>query len=142
MKEDLLISSGLIVPAAELTVELSRSGGPGGQHVNKTETRVRLRFHLDESAVLSADQKRRLRARYPAHMTSDGTLFVVCDKYRSQHRNLDEARERLAQMILNGLKVAKRRKKTKPTRASRERRLNAKKQRSQVKSDRKKIRHD
>ena len=76
MRDDLTINSRITIPAAELTVELSRSGGPGGQHVNKTETRVRLRFDVRNSSVLSDAQKDRICRSYPSQVTSDGGIVA------------------------------------------------------------------
>ena len=138
--DDLRINERLVVPSSDLVVELSRSGGAGGQHVNKTESRVRLRFDLDGCSALWPGVKERIRKTYPSQITADGELLVVCSTHRSQHRNLEEARERLTEIIKQALHVQKKRKATKPTRASKERRLEGKRQRASVKKGRKKYR--
>ncbi len=137
--EDLPITRNLVIPSTDLEIELSRSGGAGGQHVNKTESRVRLRFKLDACTVLFHGVKERIRQAHPSQVTTEGELLVVCSSHRSQHRNLDEARERLAAIIKNALRAPKKRKVTKPTRASKERRLDSKRQRSGVKKGRQKV---
>lgn len=140
MREPLPITENLTIPATDLVIEVSRSGGPGGQHVNKTETRVRLRFELDRCGVLAADVKQRLRSAHPSQVTGEGVLLVVSSSTRSQHRNIEAARERLAEMIRAALKRPKKRRPTRPTRASKERRLEGKKQRASIKQGRKKVR--
>jgi ribosome-associated protein len=137
--EDLQITKKLVVSGKDLLVELSRAGGAGGQHVNKTESRVRLRFNLADCSTLLEEVKNRIRQAHPSQVTSEGELLVVCASHRSQHRNLEEARERLAGIIRNALPRPKKRRATKPTRASKERRLESKRQRSDVKKGRKKI---
>jgi ribosome-associated protein len=129
----LAVRAGLVIPAAELEVRASRSGGPGGQNVNKVATRVELRFHLDASTVLDAAAKRRLHRRFPGRISKQGILRVVCQKHRSRHRNEEEARERLAALLREGLRPVRRRRKTVPTRASRERRLEEKRRVSERK---------
>jgi ribosome-associated protein len=137
--EDLSITPNLTISGSDLEVELSRSGGAGGQHVNKTETRVRLRFKLDACAVLFDEVKERIRKAHPSQVTTEGELLIVCASHRSQHRNLEEARERLAAIIKNALRRPKKRKSTRPSRASKERRLESKRQRSSVKKKRQKV---
>ncbi len=140
MLDPLHITESIIIPGSDLSVELSRSGGPGGQHVNKTETRVRLRFNLKDCEVLFEDVKERIRQAHPSQITAEGELLVVCASHRSQLRNHELARERLAEIIRAALKRPKKRRKTKPTRASKERRLESKRQRANVKKGRQKVR--
>lgn len=140
--EDLVVTSRLTIPAAHLTLEMSRAGGPGGQHVNKTETRVRLRFALGRCDLIHPAARERLRRAHPGKLTDGGELLLVCATHRSRQRNIEEARERLAEIVRQSLVVPKSRRPTKPTKGSKERRLKSKKQRAQIKSGRKKVNRD
>jgi ribosome-associated protein len=134
--EPLVIAAGLALPAAELHADFARSGGPGGQNVNKLETKVLLRFDLDRSPSLDTVQKERLRRRLGSHLTQSGEVLVQASRYRSRERNLEDARERLAELLRRALAEPKRRRKTRPTRASGERRIAAKRHRSETKRGR------
>lgn len=116
---DHLIVRDMVIPAEEIEETFHTSGGPGGQHANRSETAVRLRFRVRESS-LPADVKDRLAARLGE------IVEVTASDERSQLRNREIARERLAAKLETGLKRARRRRKTKPTRASQERRLKQK----------------
>ena len=123
------------LPERELTWRFSRSSGPGGQHVNTSDTRVELRWNPADSAALSAAQKERV-ARHLRNRIVDGTVTVVSSEYRSQHRNREAARVRLEELVARALVPPKPRRSTKPSRGSVERRLTSKKRRSQTKRDR------
>jgi ribosome-associated protein len=123
------------LPDRELTWRFSRSSGPGGQHVNTTDTRVELSWMPATSDVLTDSQKD-LVAHFLHHRLVDGTITVVSSQYRSQHRNREAAKVRLEQLIAAALAPRKQRRATKPSRASVERRLASKKRRSQTKRDR------
>ncbi|MFL6089573.1 MAG: alternative ribosome rescue aminoacyl-tRNA hydrolase ArfB [Aeromicrobium sp.] len=123
------------LPERELTWRFSRSSGPGGQHVNTTDTRVELVWSLVDSGALSAAQKA-LVTRHLRHRLVDGTVTVVSSQYRSQLRNREAARVRLEQLVASALVPPKPRRATKPSRGSVERRLSAKKRRSDVKRNR------
>ncbi|MCA9539516.1 MAG: aminoacyl-tRNA hydrolase [Myxococcales bacterium] len=142
MDADLPIEGGPIIPAAELEVSTSRASGPGGQHVNKTETRVSLTWSIILSGVLTDQERARLLTRLQSRLTNDGVLTVHVDESRSQLRNRELARERLAALVAEALKVQKRRRATRPSRGAVERRLKAKTARAAVKSARQKPRHD
>ena len=139
MTEPLVITRSLTIPAVEIEFEFSRSGWPGGQHVNTTDTRVRLRFALEESSVLTDAVKRRLKNAHPSWVTAEGELIITADGHRSRHRNIEDTRARLAEAVRAALIPPKKRKKTRPSRRAKQRRLDAKKRRSQVKEGRKKI---
>ena len=133
---DLEIHRNLTIPAQELVETASRSSGPGGQHVNKTNTRVSLRWNVAASAVLSESQRRRLLARLGSALTRDGELVVHAGRSRSRAQNRQAARERLAQRVSDALRVARPRVATRASRASRERRLVAKRRRADTKQRR------
>lgn len=127
-------AGGVTVPEHELHWRFSRSSGPGGQSVNTTDSRVELLFDLAGSP--SVPEHLRVRAlRRLAHRLVDGRLSVTASEYRSQHRNRDAARARLAELLERGFAPpAPRRRPTKPTRGSKERRLAGKKRRADVKA--------
>jgi len=125
----------LHLPDRELTWRFSRSSGPGGQHVNTTDTRVELSWTPATSDTLTGPQKDRV-AHHLRHRLVDGTITVVSSQYRSQHRNREAAKVRLEQLVAGALVPRKQRRATKPSRASVERRLTSKKRRSQTKRDR------
>ena len=133
---DLRIGPGLEIPAEDLRFETTRSGGPGGQNVNKLETRVTLRFDVRGSRVLTDEQRARLEERLGGRVNQAGELVVHASRYRSQARNVEDARERTAALIRAALAPRRRRRRTRPTRASKERRLSAKKRRGDTKRDR------
>ena len=114
-----------------------RSSGPGGPHVNKTSTKVMLHWSLKDSNVFSEDQKERLYKRLQNKLTTDDQLVLSYDQSRSQHKNKDEVFKNLVRLLENGLLKPKRRKKTKPTLASKKRRLDSKKRNAEKKANRK-----
>ncbi len=124
------------IPETDLREEFfCAASGPGGQHVNKTATAVRLIFDAAHSALLTESAKIRLRI-LAGTRTDDGSVVIFCKETRSLALNREIARERLAELIAAALKEPRKRKKTKPSRASRERRLQAKAQRGKVKAGR------
>ncbi|NQZ95932.1 MAG: aminoacyl-tRNA hydrolase [Myxococcales bacterium] len=135
-REDLRVRRGVVIPEAELRETASRASGPGGQHVNKTSTRVTLRWNAVRSNALSDTQRARVLERLATRITRGGDLVIHAERYRSQSRNRALARTLLADLVSDALRVARRRVATKPSRASRERSLEAKKRRSKVKKTR------
>lgn len=128
--DDLPVNGRVTVPGWELVETFSPSGGPGGQHANKASTRVELRFDVEHSSVLSAAEKRRVAGRLgPA-------VRVVADDERSQARNRDLARQRLAESLREALVPPRPRVKTRPSRGSKQRRLTEKRQQSERKAAR------
>ena len=137
MPKPLRIDHRVTIPADELGEAFTRASGPGGQHVNKVETAVQLRFDASGSTVLPARAKARLLRLAGARATADGTVMVEASRTRSQARNREEARERLRELVLEALAPPPPpRRATRPTRGSVERRLAAKARRGRVKSAR------
>lgn len=126
----------LELPAAEFTLRFSRSSGPGGQNVNKVETRVELRFDVTGSATLSDAQKERIALQLASRLTRSGELIVAAEDHRERARNLEQARLRMADLLARALEVPRKRKATKPTRGSQKRRLEAKRQHGERKRER------
>jgi ribosome-associated protein len=122
-----VVRPGLVIPAAELDERFSTSGGPGGQHANRTQSRVELRFDIAGSAVLSEHQRSVLREHF------GDEVRVVVDEERSQLRNRQLARERLAGRLRIALTPRRNRRATRPTRASAARRLETKRKRGDIK---------
>ena len=129
----LAVRPGLVLPESELEVRASRSGGPGGQNVNKVSTRVELRFDVRSSGVLTEEEKHRVRVRLAGRVSREGVLRVVSQRERSQARNLSVARRRLAELLGAALEIPKKRRPTRPHRTAQERRLQEKRRRSDAK---------
>jgi ribosome-associated protein len=122
---------------SELSFKAIRSSGPGGQHVNKTASKVEVSFNLETSEALSEIEKERLRTKLSTKISSEGIIMLQCGETRSQHRNKAIVIERLVELLQKNLKVAKPRKKTKPSKGAIERRLKSKKENAFKKSNRK-----
>jgi ribosome-associated protein len=126
-RESIQVTRSVSLPRSEIDFRFSRSSGPGGQHAQKSDTRVEASFDVAASSALSDAQKRRVLAK------AGPVLRAVAQDERSQWRNRELATERLVESLREALKVQRRRRPTKPTKASRERRLQAKRRRSDVK---------
>ena len=129
MDKDLLIT--------ELNFKAVRSSGPGGQHVNKTSSKVEAHFNVKNSSALSTSEIGRLSEKLKNRIASDGMLVLSCSESRSQHRNKAIVIERILDLITQSLKVKKKRKKTKPSKAAVEKRLRSKKNKALKKTNRK-----
>ncbi len=138
-RRDLRVRGDLVIPADELRESATRSSGPGGQHVNKTSTRVSLRWNVTGSSCLSASQRRRLREKLGARLTRTGDLVVNSDRTRSRARNREHARDRIVEIVSSALARPRPRKPTRPTGASRVRRRAEKTRRSKVKRTRRRV---
>jgi ribosome-associated protein len=125
--ESIQVTRTVAIPVSDIELRFSRSSGPGGQHAQKTETRVEALFDVDASAALSEIQKARVKRRAGA------VIRAVAQDERSQARNRELAVERLVAALRDALRVERRRRPTKPTAASRERRLEEKRRRSETK---------
>ncbi len=130
------------VPDDEFVWRFARSGGPGGQNVNKVASKATLMWALAASPHVPDDVKRRLAALYPSYFTKEGELQVTSQRHREQERNRQDCLEKLRSMLIQALHVPRVRKKTKPTRGSKARRLHAKKHRAAIKSERRVTRED
>ncbi|HCA78671.1 MAG TPA: aminoacyl-tRNA hydrolase [Bacteroidetes bacterium] len=133
MSRILQITSSVMIPFSELHFRTSRSSGPGGQNVNKLETKVELLFHVDRSAAISDDQKNSVRHSLGGRIDADGILHVSSQRSRSQWENKELAIEKFAALLRSALKPRKKRVATGATRASKERRLQSKKKHGQKK---------
>jgi ribosome-associated protein len=132
----LTVTPSISIPDSELIERFMRADGPGGQHVNRTESAVELRFDVASSPSLPDEVRERLLARRDRRMTDAGVMVIQARRFRDQGRNRDDARDRLVDVIREATVVAKKRVATKPTRASKERRLVGKTQRGQTKRGR------
>jgi ribosome-associated protein len=134
----LAVNESVSIPRSELDVRVSRSSGAGGQHVNKTSSRVEIFWNVLASRALGEEERARIRQKLASRLTTDGSIRVVASDMRSQSRNRDLAEERLADLVRRALIVPKKRRATKPTRAAKEARLESKK----LRSHQKKLRRD
>lgn len=136
------VEPGVSIPDSDLSFAFVRASGPGGQNVNKVSSAVQLRFDMAGSTALSDSVKSRLRALAGRRLTDDGAILIIARNQRSQEHNRREALERLAELVRRALIVPKTRKATKPTRASKERRLEGKTRQQRTKLQRGKVRWD
>ena len=135
MSEDgvLEVNESLWIPRAELAYRATRSGGPGGQHVNTSSTRVEVAWDVGQSPSLNDEQRARLREKLANRINAEGVLLLTASDHRSQHQNKEAATGRLVELVRQALVIPKARKKTRPPRASREARHHAKKRRTEIK---------
>ncbi len=134
--EALVVAPGVVIAAQELEVRAITGSGPGGQHVNRSATRIELRWNVQHSRALREDQRTRVLTKLATRLDAEGTIRIVAGEYRSQQQNRRAAVERLAHLVARALIVAPPRRATRPTRASVERRLDTKRQRSDTKKQR------
>jgi ribosome-associated protein len=139
MDDAVVVNADLTIPRGELTYRATRAGGPGGQHVNTSSTKVELSWDVQGSPSLTDDQRRRISEKLATRIAEDGVLRLTSAGSRSQHQNKEDVTERFGRMIEQALRIPKPRRKTKPSRASKEARLKSKKKRSETKSNRGKI---
>jgi len=132
-QEDVDVVTGVRIPATELEITAISGSGPGGQHVNRSATRIALQWNVRHTRALRDEQRTLVMARLASRLDGDGALRIVAGEYRSQQQNRRAAIERLVQLVARALVVQKPRKATRPTRGSVERRLTEKRQRSETK---------
>lgn len=133
MPDTLALSPSIAIPLAEIEIAYIRSPGPGGQNVNKVATAAQLRFNLQTSPHLSDHVKRRAGTLAGSRLTNDGEIVITASRHRTQNMNRDDALERLAEILRAALVPPKPRRPTRPTLASKKRRLEGKSQRSTTK---------
>jgi ribosome-associated protein len=136
MSADIIVTPRLTIPAGELSLAFARSGGPGGQNVNKVSSKVELRWNPVTSAALAADDRALLIERLRSRLTNDGTLIVTSTATRDQLKNRDDAASKLALIVRAALHRDKPRRETRPTRSSRRRRVADKRHRAEIKKNR------
>jgi ribosome-associated protein len=136
MAGKIFVTPTLLLDEAELEEVFVRAPGPGGQNVNKVATAVQLRFPLERTTTLPDDVRRRLRGLAGRRVSSDGWLIIEANRFRSQARNREDARDRLVELIRKAAHPPKPRKPTRPSAGAKERRLSDKRARGQVKRER------
>jgi len=132
----LAVNESLWIPRNELDIRVSRASGAGGQHVNKTSSRVEIFWNIPTSRALNDEQRARLLDKLSSRLTTEGSIRVVASDMRSQSRNRDLAEERLTELVRRALIIPRKRKATRPTRAAKEARLETKKRHSNKKQQR------
>jgi ribosome-associated protein len=136
------ITPEIVIPSRELELSFARSGGPGGQNVNKVSSKVLLRWRPAASGALPEEIKARLLESLRGRLTNEGELLIVSQRYRDQPRNVEDCIQKLRGIILQGLHKPKPRRLTRPTRGSHERRHKEKRRRSETKAARKRFREE
>lgn len=136
MSEPLVISNRVTIPDSELHFSFARSGGPGGQNVNKVSSKATLHWQVSESPSLPADVKQRFLTKFQSRLTTAGEIVIISQESRDQPKNIQLCLDKLRAMILEVLVPPKKRRATKPTKGSKVRRLNDKKSKSQTKANR------
>lgn len=134
--DGVIVTPHVTIPASELDFQAITGGGPGGQNVNRSATRISLRWNVRTTRALDDAQRERVSGVLSSRLDGEGNLRIVAGEYRSQMQNRAEATARLAALLARALIVPKTRRATKPTRGSVEKRLTEKKQRSNTKKDR------
>ena len=132
----LVINQAVRIPLAELRYQFVRSSGPGGQHVNRSATQVELTFDLANSPSLTDEQKSRARFALKSYVDKDGILHLASQTFRSQLQNREDVTQRFVELMRRALRIPKKRRPTRPTAGSKERRLESKRRRSTVKRER------
>jgi ribosome-associated protein len=136
------INDNISLDPAELSESFIRSSGPGGQNVNKVSTAVQLRFDIRHSPSLPVAVRRRAEGLAGRRLSKDGVIVITANRYRTREQNRDDARQRLVDLLTEAAIAPKYRRPTRPTRASKERRLDGKQNRSRIKQSRGRVRGD
>jgi ribosome-associated protein len=142
MPDDLIVDDQHRIPAEELELSASRSSGPGGQHVNTTDSRIQVRWDVQRTLALTDEERERVAKRLASRLTQDGVLVLACDVHRSQRRNREEVLARLADLVRQALVRPRPRKPTAVPRSVREKRLQAKRARADLKRIRRRDQDD
>lgn len=135
-RSGLVVTPSLVIPRAELSARATRAGGPGGQHVNTSSTRVELMWDLPRSVAVDDERRALLAAKLASRLDAAGQVRVVASASRSQRQNRDAAEERLVELVREALLVQRPRRATKPTRSARQARLDAKRRQGEKKRER------
>jgi ribosome-associated protein len=136
MSDDLLVRDGVVIPRDELVIRATRAGGPGGQHVNTSSTRIEVVWNVARTRALDAAQRRLVLSRLATRVDGDGDLRVVAADSRSQRQNRTAAESRLVALVSRALVIPKRRRQTRPTASSVRKRLDTKRRRADTKRHR------
>lgn len=136
------VAPGVRIPSYEIQLRAVTGSGPGGQHVNRSATRIELWWNINSTRALSAEQRLRVKAKLSSRLDGDGNLRIVAGEYRSQQQNRRAATERLVSILARALIVAPTRKATRPTRASVAKRLDEKRKRADTKQQRRRDHDD
>jgi ribosome-associated protein len=136
VSDALEVTDRVSIPRDELSIRASRSGGAGGQHVNTSSTRIELLWNVAQTRALPDELRERVLERLRSRTNADGLIRIVSSEHRSQLRNREAAEARLVKLVRGALAIPRARRKTAPTRASKEARLEAKKRRSEIKKRR------
>ena len=142
MPDSIRVSEGVTVPGAALALAFTRSSGPGGQNVNKVASKVELRVDLSRIEGLHEDARRRLDTLTASRRDAEGRLLVTSQRTRDQHRNLEDARAKVRDLVARALRAPKRRRPTRATKGSVEARLEVKKRDAAIKKLRRNVRHE
>jgi ribosome-associated protein len=134
--DDIVVNERVTIPRAELSYRASRAGGAGGQHVNTSSTRIEVLWPVARTQALTDEERARVAEKLAARLDADGNVRVVASKERSQLQNRAAAEQRLAELVRGALTVAKKRRPTRPTKASKEKRLQEKKKNAERKRER------
>jgi len=130
------VNEQVVIPRDELVARATRSGGPGGQHVNTSSTRIELVWNIQASRALTDEQRQRVMQKLSSRLDGDGNLRIVASDRRSQRQNRESAEARMADLVRDGLVVPKKRRPTKPSRAAKQARLDSKRRLSEKKRER------
>jgi ribosome-associated protein len=136
VSDALEVTDRVSIPRDELSIRATRSGGAGGQHVNTSSTRIELLWNVAQTRALPDELRERVLERLRSRTNADGLIRIVSSEHRSQLRNREAAEARLVKLVRGALAIPRARRKTAPTRASKEARLEAKKRRSEIKKRR------